>query len=260
MEKIIVAAFEGKEKAMAAWQRLKDLEALNDIAVYRKVLVHAKDNGEAAVIVDDGDPDTGWRAVTGATFGGFIGLIGGPIGVIIGATFGLFAGAFDEVDAYDVSQDFLMQIKTQSIPGSYTIIIQVEEENEVFIDTYLTPYADRITRTDIRTIYNNYSQREAEEEAKQIALAEQELRDAIEDVKPSAKAKLDKLEAAYKKKKDEIEKNIAAYEKEEAYKSQKITQKIAQVEGADKKKWEDVKEKITIDLQSTKARIRQIFR
>jgi hypothetical protein len=82
MESVIVATFNEFADAQQGLNKLLQLDQLGDITLYTLALIHKKQEGQLERLYYDG-PDTKELPVAGAVLGTLIGVIGGPIGMLV---------------------------------------------------------------------------------------------------------------------------------------------------------------------------------
>jgi|GEM_PF-543896 len=244
MENVIVASYAKKESAHDAWQHLKDLQEIHDIIIYRKVLLKVLDGQEIKVLTDTDDPEEGWRTITGTAIGGLVGLLGGPIGVVIGATFGMLVGAYGEVQAFDISEEFVSELKKRANPGSYIIILDADEEEPVFLDSYLEKGAQNVVRMPVDKVYDEYIAKSEEEERNLVEQAEKEFKQALRrddsEVDDQNRASLKTQASPELQEKMEY---LEGLRKDTRYKLSQVENKIAKTPGNALEKWHRQKER-----------------
>lgn len=204
MENLLVATFQDKENAFDALKKLKDLHQLDDIMIYNLVVLQKKQKG-FEVLYHDG-PDTQDLPAAGAFTGSLIGAIGGPIGMAIGMLTGLMMGAVDEDDTETFFDETLHNINKRLQPGSYAIVMDVDEDVQSITDSYLESYNGTITRTTMTDQYNKYNDEQWAELNQQIDEEEKILQTAAEADKAAIKAKIKEL----KTKREELQKKFRA--------------------------------------------------
>ena len=84
---LIVAAFNGEQKAGEVLKTLKQLQK-EEIVFLVNAAVMTKDEKGKVSLKETQDVGTGKGAIFGAIAGGLLGLIGGPAGVVVGAAAG----------------------------------------------------------------------------------------------------------------------------------------------------------------------------
>jgi len=193
MENLVVASFQDMDNAVKALNKLNELNELDDIIIYNMVMIQKK--GEQFQVLYREGPDTQDLPAEGAFVGSLIGALAGPIGMALGMLTGVMAGAVNEDDTETFFDEFLNNVTKQLQPGSYAVVIDVEEDTAVFIDSYLEPFHAVIVRKDITDQYDKYDQEHIEELNKQIDNEEKELDTASEKNKAAIKAKISNLKS-----------------------------------------------------------------
>jgi len=106
------------------------------------------------------------------------------------------AGEADDLDFYD---EVLEEVKSKISVGDFVIVLDVEEDGELMINSYIEPIQGEVVRTDIASQFEKYDNEQWDELNKEIDNEEESLKNAVDKDKASIKAKIDKL----KKERDE---------------------------------------------------------
>jgi len=176
MTKVIVASFKEEAKAISALHKLVELDSFGDISIYDKIMVRKKANGDYEILKEDGSNE--WRTITGMAVGGLIGLLGGPVGVVIGLCTGTVIGGISESNHYNLEGDFLAKIEKSMPVGEISIVAEIDEYSIDFIDTNLKPYGAKILRSDVDFEFDQYVKDEIDEIEDDITDARFELKKA----------------------------------------------------------------------------------
>jgi uncharacterized membrane protein len=198
MENLVIISFPDAKNATGALSKLQDLDQLGDITIYNYALIRKTGDNQFDLIQHEG-PDTATLPAIGIIGGSMIGLIGGPIGVGIGMLTGILVGSADEEDSLDFSDEVLDRAKDKLLPGELAIVLDVEEDNDFFVNSYMDPFKGVLIRTDIASQYEEYDNEQWNELNKEIDDSEKSLKTAVEKDKAAIKSKIDKL----KKERDE---------------------------------------------------------
>jgi uncharacterized membrane protein len=204
MENLIVATFQNKDDASKAVNQLKELNQLEDIIIYNIVMIQKKEN-QIEVVYHEG-PDT--RDIPGesAFVGSLIGAIGGPIGMAIGMLTGVMIGAVNEDDTETFIDNLMKKVSNRLQPGSYAIVMDIEEYAELFVDSYLESHRATVGRTPIVEQYDNFNREQVEQFNRQMDAEEERLKTATDEDKMAIKEKIKQLKA----KRDETGKKFKA--------------------------------------------------
>lgn len=194
MTKVIVASFKEEAKAINAMHKLVELDSFGDISIYDRMMVRKKSNGDYEILKEDGSNE--WRTITGMAVGGLIGLLGGPVGVVIGLCTGTVIGGISESSHYNLEGDFLAEIEKSMPVGEISIVAEIDEYSIGFIDTYLKPFGAKISRSNVDFEFDQYVKDDINEIDEDIADAKVELKKSA----GNEKAKIEKKIAAMKAK------------------------------------------------------------
>lgn len=211
MENIIVASFKEEKKAIDALHALIESESLGDITIYEKIMVRKKAGGDFEILKED--TADGWRMVAGMGIGSLVGMIGGPVGFIFGLYTGTAVGALAELGHYDFAEDFVRKVENKMAEGTISIIAEVDEDNNVFVDTTLKPFGAVILRSDVDFAYDKYVDEQIEEIDEEIADKRAQLKKAVGDDRKKIENKIAELKKKRKEKIAEFTEKRRAAEK-----------------------------------------------
>jgi uncharacterized membrane protein len=198
MEKLIVITFRDAKNATGGLNRLLDLDQLGDITIYNYAKIHKSGNSQFDLQEHKG-PDVSDLPFTGAIGGSLIGSMAGPVGMALGMLTGVMVGGADAADTMDFDDEVLDRVKDKLSVDDFAIVLDLEEDNEVLINSYIEPLQGEIVRTDIAEQYDQYDDEQWDELNKEIDEEEKSLKNAIDKDKASIQAKIGKL----KKERDE---------------------------------------------------------
>jgi len=179
---------------MEAFKKLSELEALGDISLYDKIIIRKMKNGDYETL--KGDSSEGWRALGGMAIGGLLGAIGGPIGFVIGLYAGTAIGAISEVNHFDFAADFIEKLEKRVTTGAVSIIAEIDEEDNDFVDLSLKPFSAVIWKSDVDYAYDDYMNEQMDEVEDEIA----EQRAGLKKSMGKEKTKIEKKIKALKEK------------------------------------------------------------
>src|SRR3954462_7538693 len=83
-ENVIVTTFSEHSRAYEALARLKELAAEGQIEIHDAGVVERAEDGTLHLRDETGDEDEGLATLAGGTLGLLIGILGGPLGVLLG--------------------------------------------------------------------------------------------------------------------------------------------------------------------------------
>ena len=191
MTNLIIASFKQEAEAIEASQKIKELELIGDITIYEMTIIKKNADGEAVAL--EADTTDGLGTLSGMAIGTLIGVLGGPVGVAIGMLTGTLAGAVLDEDQYGFSEEFRSRAINQLQPGTVAIIAEMDEDNEIFVDSTLAPLGGSITRTDVDYEYEEQSDEEMEELEEEIADERAKIKSATVAERASIRQKINEL-------------------------------------------------------------------
>lgn len=173
MLNIIVTLFEVESEGFQALTELKNNREIGESFMSEAILVKT-DNGTYEILdsYDTGEV-TATDTVTGGLIGMCIGVLGGPIGMLLGGGIGALAGA--SVDAADASDNMSLLEQMIGKLGDDTIAIigLAYEEDESLFDDVLSKYDTIIARFDAAVIEHEVEKaKEMEKEMENMARLE----------------------------------------------------------------------------------------
>ncbi len=192
MENLLIITFGDRSKANEGLSRLKDLDQLGDIIIYNQALIQKKGFNQFEIIEHEG-PDTEALPAAGAFGGAVIGALGGPLGMAMGMLTGATLGVADEADRLDFSSDVLDQVTKNLGIGRFAIVLDVEEDTESIVDSYMKSSEGYVLRTDIADQYDRYDQAQEDEFNKELDAEEKSLKAALEADKANIKLRIEKI-------------------------------------------------------------------
>jgi uncharacterized membrane protein len=205
MEKLIIVTFRDAKNATGGLNRLLDLDQLGDITIYNYAKI-LKTGDNKFDLQEHKGPDVSDLPFAGAIGGSVIGLMGGPVGMVLGMLTGAMVGGVDAADSMDFDDEVLDRVKDKLSVGDFAIVLDMEEDDEVLVNSYIEPLQGVIVRTDIAEKYDQYDDEQWQELNKEIDDEEKSLKNAIDKDKASINAKIAKL----KKERDERFKKMKA--------------------------------------------------
>ena len=167
-ENVVVVRFTEPSKAYQALSVLKERDAEGRIGLESAAVVERTANG-ALRIPKSADNVGPVGTASGSLIGMLIGVLGGPVGVLLGwGTGALMGGAFDADRA--VTSDEALTVLGKAIPtGSTAVIASVEESAVEVIDGEMKKLDGEVTR---RSVSEVMGELEAAENAADAAARE----------------------------------------------------------------------------------------
>jgi uncharacterized membrane protein len=189
---VIAVSFKDDRKAYNALTSLKELDSQERLRVAEAVVVERGEDGQ--VVEKDRVEST---FLPGAAGGGLIGLLigilGGPLGVLVGGTYGLFVGSLFDLSDITEADSALAQISGSVRLGHTALVAVVDERSPEVVDTVMSDLDGTVTRRPVADVEAEIAAAEsAERKAKEEARKEL-IRERQQHNKASVQAKLDEL-------------------------------------------------------------------
>src|SRR4051812_32256409 len=191
---VISVSFDPDNNAYAALTALKDLDSQGRVGLEAAGVVVRDDNGELVVKDKVGSFEYA-GAASGGLLGLLLGIIGGPLGVLLGGTYGLMVGSLFDFGKAEDSESVLSEISTSIRPGQTTLVAQVTEQSPEVVDTAMAPLGGTVLRRPVADVEAEIAAAEsAQREAKRQATREL-ARGRREHTKDQVQAKVGQLKA-----------------------------------------------------------------
>ena len=206
MTHLIISSFDQQEKAVEAFTKLQQLEKIGDITIYEMAVITKNAEGQVSVV--EALSADGAQMLTGMAVGTVIGTLAGPVGMVTGMLIGALTGEITELDDYGFEEDFVGRVTDQLKPGTSVVVMEVEEDDPVFIDSTLTMMGTEPQRTAVNYEYTKYSDDELEEFEEDIQSARDKLKTAVDEDKDKLRKKIAKLKAERKERIEELKEKV----------------------------------------------------
>ena len=180
-DNLVLAVFKVESEAHQAFNELTQTPAGEGFTVSDAALIKKNAAGELETLQVFGEaPDN--NSAAGAVIGGLIGLLGGPVGVLLGAAIGGLAGAAKDVDNV-VDAASVVAVVASKIYGDEVAVAAIVKEEEPAFDAAFAKFDATIIRYDAEAIAAEAKQLKADELEK---LAQEDVK---EEEKPAEQPK-----------------------------------------------------------------------
>ncbi len=180
MQNVLAVIFKEESQGYQAMTQLRQLESTESTAILQMVLV--KRQGKNLNVCDSYDSglNTTDDMILGGLVGSVVGILGGPLGVLLMGSYGMLAGSmFDEADALD-GQAMIATVADKMEDGEVALIALVNEQDESVLDAQLSSFDAEVARFDAAVVADEVEQ--AQEMEKEMA------RQARADMRKAKKA------------------------------------------------------------------------
>ncbi len=208
MQNILAVIFKQQSEGFQAMTQLRQLPSTEKSAILQMVLVKSE-NGKLDVCDSfDSGLNTSDDTILGGLIGSLIGVLGGPVGVLLMGSYGALAGSlFDDEDALE-GEALIEKVAGMMVDGEVALIALVNEEDESVLDAQLRSFDVEIVRFDAAVVAEEID--EAQEAEKELARqAKAELRkQKKEERKKSIEEKREKMSANWESFKEKMKKDL----------------------------------------------------
>jgi uncharacterized membrane protein len=203
METVVAVSFASPAPAYEALTKLKELDGQGQLRMREGGVVAREANGQLVVKDRIGDDDdVGLATASGGLIGLLIGVLAGPVGILLGGSLGLLTGSmFDltSVDEEDEEDSVLGSFARHIGAGRTAVLALLDEQSDEVVDTAMQSLGGDVLRRPADDVAAELSaaadaRDKAEKEARKKLRAERR-----ESRKEDVDAKLDALRARFHK-------------------------------------------------------------
>jgi uncharacterized membrane protein len=200
----IAVSFDEDRNAYTALTVLKELDSQHRVGIQEAVVAVRGEDGQ---VVEKDRVESMFLPSTagGGLIGLLIGIIGGPLGMLIGAASGVFVGSLFDIHDIDETESALGGISSSVRVGHTALLAVVDEQSTEVVDAAMTELGGKVVRRSVDDV-------EAE-----LAAVESAARKAKWDAtKELVRARREHDKAAVHKKLDELKKKLHGNRESEA--------------------------------------------
>lgn len=249
MENLVVATFQNEKDANSGLNKLKELDQIGDITIYNIVMIKKNSLNDFELFYHSG-PDTQYLPASGALAGSVIGALAGPIGLSMGFITGAMIGGLNREDYEEFASSFLDKVNQQLLPGTLAIVMHVEEDEMLFINSYLETFHAQVVHKDITDQYSLYDQQQWQALNREIEKEEQELKKASDEEKAAIKARIRELKEERNEKMKKFKSRMAAAKDQMRSKIRELDHKMENAHGK-------LKERIKTHKHNLESRLKK---
>ena len=177
MQNVVVAVYNEESVGYQAFTTLKQAYKADKYSIYQMALVQK--TAEGLKVCDNYTPQQHAMddTLAGGLIGGFIGILGGPVGVLLMGSYGMLAGSMVDMENA-VDEASILEMTAEKLnEGIMAIIILAKEDEEAELDAKLAEFDPQILRYDAADIAEqveeaNEVQAELQRQAKEKLHAE----------------------------------------------------------------------------------------
>lgn len=168
---VIAVSFEDDNNAYAAMTQLKELASQGRVRLDEAAVVVRGEDGE---LIEKDRVESQFPTITlgGGLIGLLVGIVGGPFGMLIGGTTGLFAGSAVDIGDVDRTESALGQISSSAKVGHTTVLAVVAEQSSSVVDAAMDELGGTVLRRSVADVRAEVAaaeeaQRKAKREARE---------------------------------------------------------------------------------------------
>jgi uncharacterized membrane protein len=203
MNKLIVVIFRDEKSAYEGVSALHALDGEASIVLNRLAVI--KKNADGSVVTqrvdDDFPPPSGTLA--GTAIGSLVGILGGPVGFAVGAGTGGLIGIVRDFLTADLDSDFVSDVASALIPGTYAVLADIDEEWITPLDKRMEDLGGAVFRTVKTDVHAERLARETAARRAEIDQLKAEQAKARSDRKAKLQARIDQLRVRMEKRLEE---------------------------------------------------------
>jgi len=201
MDRMIVAVFDPPTRAVDGQYALRRLDDACSIALYASALIDKAADGSVRIRHKDGDAGT--ATLSGSAIGAIIGLLGGPIGVVLGAGAGGMVGRLSELDTARVDTDFLDDVGEVLTPGRSAVVAEIDEDWTAPVEDAVEALGGVVLRRSLAYDTETQAQRCIDALKQDLTQLQSEQAHAPRDRRARLQARIDALQARLSRKRAE---------------------------------------------------------
>ncbi len=233
MERMLVVVFNDESKAYEASRALNQLDTEGSITIHAESVITK--NADGTVTVKQADGDFPIRTIGGTAIGSLVGLLGGPVGLGIGALAGTMVGSFSDLFVAGVDSDFLSEVSGTLTPGKHAVVADISEEWVTPVDTRMEALDGFVFRTTRKNFEDDQRARDVAELKAEMEQLKAEHARAKAERKAKLQAKIDQLNTKLQKKLEQAKQRSEQIKNETEAKVQALQKKAVKAQGDAKK-------------------------
>ena len=194
MDNVLAVNFAEDSKAYEALSLIKELDGQGQLKLAGAAVVVRDDDGR--VEIKDEVGDTGFEGTaTGGIIGLIVGILGGPLGVLIGGATGLLIGSLYDLDDADDTESVLSDISSSVRPGRAALLAQVSEQSPDVVDAAMGRLDGTILRRSLDDVRAEIAAAEDAQRAAKREARKQLYEQRRDQVMDKIRAKIEELKA-----------------------------------------------------------------
>jgi uncharacterized membrane protein len=191
---VIAVSFEDDRNAYKALTSLKELDSQQRVRVAEAVVVERAEDGQ--VVEKDRVETTSLPATaSGGLIGLLIGVLGGPIGVLVGGTYGVFVGSLFDLSDMTEADSALAAISGSVRLDHAALLAVVDERSPEVVDAAMSDLNGTVVRRSVADVEAEIAATESAERKAKLEARKELIRERDERDKAAVKAKVQELKS-----------------------------------------------------------------
>lgn len=188
MENVLNIIFENQTDAYSAINKLKELNASQDISLAEMYVVKKDNSGKVTLKTSSGN---NFRYTSGfGLIGSLAGILAGPNGILLGAGYGMLLGMFGDMLDKDDTEEYLKLLSYKLPNNKIMLVAHVWEDWATPLNIALEPLNCSIERISVEEQVAQELQEIDNEFTMQFEAVNQELKSAIGNEKTKLQTKI----------------------------------------------------------------------
>ena len=191
---VIAVAFEDDQNAYTALTSLKELDSQHRVVVKEASVIFRGEDGQ--VVVKDSVETSSLPATAGGgLIGLLVGILGGPLGVLLGGSYGLFVGSLVDLSDIDEVDSSLGRISSSVKLGRTALLAVVDEPDNEIVDASMAAHGGTVARRPVAEVQAEIAAAEEAERTAKWEARKELIRGREQRDKAAVDAKLEELKA-----------------------------------------------------------------
>lgn len=203
-DNVVVVSFQEDSSAYEALTDLKEIDAQGQVNLRAAAVVVRGEDGHL-VVKDEVADNRAVGTATGGVLGLLIGILGGPLGILIGGATGLLIGSLFDIGDEEDTKSVLSDISRSVRVGHTALLAEVTEPSADVIDSAMSRLSGTVIRRGVVDVEAEMAaaedaQRAAKKEARKLLREQRHAKHKAE-----IHAKIEELKAKLHRQKDAVE-------------------------------------------------------
>ncbi|HVP92306.1 MAG TPA: DUF1269 domain-containing protein [Acidobacteriota bacterium] len=253
---MLAVVFNSKFMAYKGAAALKQLDQESSISVHAAAIIEKISDTKATILKTKDEFPI--RRVERTAVGGLVGLLGGPVGALVGVASGALLGTLDDLHRSGVNAGFVDDVSSKLVPGKYAVVADISEEYVAPLDAKMADLGGQVFRTRKRYVETEQAKADIATFNADIAELNKEMKNARIEEKANLQSKIEKLRERRQKRIEHAKQRLEQMEKERDIKVRALKEKAANAHGKTKIAIEGRVAQINDDYQSTLTKWRNL--